>query len=111
MSAGELRDVIAVAGAELDRRSRPPESPASRTTVEERPAGRGVYRLEMVKCGKHCRCERGELHGPYWYLYAWRAGRMVSRYIGRALPEAGPAGELPALEELEAAAGAKAAGS
>jgi hypothetical protein len=39
----------------------------------------------MVKCGKdRCKkCERGEGHGPYWYLYFRRNGKLISRYIGK----------------------------
>jgi hypothetical protein len=39
----------------------------------------------MVKFGKdQCKkCERGEGHGPYWYLYFRRKGKLTSRYIGK----------------------------
>jgi hypothetical protein len=36
-----------------------------------------------VRCGKgRCRCQRGELHGPYAFLY-WRdpSGRQRRRYV------------------------------
>ncbi len=39
-----------------------------------------------VRCGKAtCRCRRGELHGPYAFLY-WRdeRGRQRRRYVQRA---------------------------
>ena len=39
-----------------------------------------------VRCGKAvCRCRRGDLHGPYAFLY-WRdeRGRQRRRYIRRA---------------------------
>jgi hypothetical protein len=43
----------------------------------------------MVKCGKdRCnKCERREGHGPYWYLYFRRNGKLVSRYIGKMIPD------------------------
>ena len=35
-----------------------------------------------VRCGKaNCRCARGDLHGPYWFL-RWRDGtRQRRRYV------------------------------
>jgi hypothetical protein len=61
------------------------ESAEGRRVVEERRASAGTLRLEMVKCGKdRCKkCERGESHGPYWYLYFRRTGKLTSRYIGK----------------------------
>jgi hypothetical protein len=61
------------------------ESVPGRQVVEERPASAGTLRLEMVKCGKdRCkRCERGEGHGPYWYLYFRRNGKLTSKYVGK----------------------------
>ena len=37
---------------------------------------------QWVRCGKPgCRCARGALHGPYYYLF-WRAGgRLRKRYV------------------------------
>jgi len=58
--------------AELGQRELAVQEPIiGRQVVEERPALAGTLRLEMVKCGKdRCKkCERGEGHGPYWYLY------------------------------------------
>ncbi|HOT06206.1 MAG TPA: hypothetical protein PK918_01335 [Methanotrichaceae archaeon] len=45
----------------------------------------GSYVLQKVRCGKPtCKCARsGELHGPYWYLYARKDGREVCKYIGK----------------------------
>src|SRR3954454_1776901 len=61
------------------------EPAPGRQVVEERPASAGTLRLEMVKCGKaRCKkCERGEGHGPYWYLSFRRNGKLTSRYIGK----------------------------
>jgi hypothetical protein len=59
-----------------------------REVVESRQAGKVTYRLEMVKCGKlTCRCASGLLHGPYWYAYQKKAGRLKSRYVGKDLSE------------------------
>ena len=56
---------------------------AARATVEELRTARGCYRLELVRCGKCRRCERGPVHGPYWYWYGRVDGRSVSRYVGK----------------------------
>jgi hypothetical protein len=38
----------------------------------------------VVLSGKQCStCERGPEHGPYWYWYGRRGGRLVSRYVLR----------------------------
>ena len=65
-----------------------PPSPWARATLKSRPApGGGRYRLEKVQCGKQCStCARGPEHGPYWYLYYRRSGKLVSRYIGKQEP-------------------------
>jgi len=33
------------------------------------------------------KCEREEGHGPYWYLYFRRNGKLTSRYIGKTSPD------------------------
>jgi hypothetical protein len=71
---------------------------AKRTAVAERDDDQGgTYRLEMVSCGKaRCRkCADGPGHGPYWYRYYRRDGRVVSKYVGKTLPGAGDAGDRP----------------
>src|SRR5215210_7579403 len=86
----ELEDLRTLIEAELARRELAEREPAEgRQVVEERPASAGTLRLEMVKCGKdRCkRCERGEGHGPYWYLYFRRNGKLISRYIGKMIPD------------------------
>jgi len=72
-----------------------PESPPTRTTLTSQAApGGGRYRLEKVLCGKQCStCEKGPEHGPYWYWYGRRGGRLVSRYVGKKLPGGGRARE------------------
>jgi hypothetical protein len=75
---------------ELTRRELAQKEPVEgRQVVEERPASAGTLRSEIVKCGKtRCRkCERGEGHGPYWYLYFRRNGKLTSRYIGKTIPD------------------------
>lgn len=64
-----------------------------RATVAEQPDPAdpgGCYRLELVSCGKdRCtRCAGGPAHGPYWYRYYRRNGKLVSRYVGKNLPAA-----------------------
>ncbi len=81
-----LRDRIE---AELTRRALAErEHPRGHQVVEERPARAGTLRLEMVKCGKtRCKkCEKGPSHGPYWYLYYRRHGKLTSRYVGKRVP-------------------------
>jgi len=66
----------------------PPEVPDNpdREVVESRKTGSMTYRREKVKCGKKgCKCERGELHGPYWYRYYREGGKLKSVYIGKEL--------------------------
>jgi hypothetical protein len=75
---------------ELTRRELAQREPTeSRQVVEERPASTGTLRLEMVKCGKtRCKkCREGGGHGPYWYLYFRRNGKLTSRYIGKRIPD------------------------
>jgi len=83
----ELRNRIE---AELTRRELAGREPTDgRQVVEERPASASTLRLEMVKCGKErCKkCGRGEGHGPYWYLYFRKNGKLKSRYIGKIIPD------------------------
>src|SRR3569833_1029517 len=75
---------------ELTRRELAQREPTeNRQVVEERPASAGALRLEKVKCGKErCRkCREGPAHGPYWYLYFRRNGKLTSRYIGKTIPD------------------------
>ena len=75
---------------ELTRRELAEREPMlGRQVVEEKSHSSGTLRLEMVKCGKdRCKkCERGEGHGPYWYLYFRRNGKLSSRYIGKIIPD------------------------
>ena len=64
----------------------------ARLVVEKIQRDNVTYQRELVKCGKpKCsRCRRRPAHGPYWYGY-WRSwskgGRVVSKYIGKVLPE------------------------
>lgn len=40
---------------------------------------------QWTRCGRAgCRCARGELHGPYWYLFWREGGRLKKRYVRRA---------------------------
>ena len=79
------------AGVDVGRRRRRRRARA-RIVVEKMQRGNVTYQRELVKCGKpKCsRCRRRPAHGPYWYGY-WRSwskgGRVVSKYIGKILPE------------------------
>lgn len=42
----------------------------------------GALCPQMVRCGKpECRCARGELHGPYYYIFWRERGRLRKRYV------------------------------
>ncbi len=44
-----------------------------------------VYRQQSRKCGNpRCKCQKGELHGPYWYKLD---GSGPAKYVGKDLPE------------------------
>lgn len=46
-----------------------------------------TYYQQGRKCGRAgCKCQSGELHGPYWYTRNTDTGRV--QYIGKALPPA-----------------------
>jgi hypothetical protein len=88
-SNDELAETAAAIEAELTRRALADRDGRGRgEVVEERPApAGGTYRLEKVRCGKsNCRCAAGRLHGPYWYLYQRRGGKLTSKYVGKRLP-------------------------
>src|SRR3954454_16028177 len=88
VTTAELEELRNSIEAELARRELAERGPApGRQVVEERSSNAGTLRLEMVKCGKdRCKkCERGEGHGPYWYLYFRRNGKLTSRYIGKMI--------------------------
>ncbi len=45
----------------------------------------GAVCWQWVRCGKPgCKCERGELHGPYAYRFAHVNGRLRKHYIPKA---------------------------
>jgi hypothetical protein len=96
LADGEVRAVIEALEDELSRRNAARDmgpSLASQSTIEERPAPRGCYRRELVRCGKpNCHCAAGEGgHGPYWYWYGRdTSSQLTSRYIGKRLGPAGP---------------------
>jgi hypothetical protein len=87
---GELESLGSRIEAELTRRELTEQEPAEgRQVVEEKRVSAGTLRSEMVKCGKdRCKkCREGPAHGPYWYLYFRRNGKLTSRYIGKMIPE------------------------
>ena len=50
------------------------------------PEAAGYLVAEHIRCGKPaCKCQRGEKHGPYWYLHFRRfengAWRQRKRYV------------------------------
>jgi hypothetical protein len=55
-----------------------------RTVVATRRQGTVTLRLEYVRCGKaSCHCAQDAGHGPYWYAYSRKAGRLTSGYVGK----------------------------
>ena len=49
----------------------------------------GVVCRQWARCGRPtCRCARGELHGPYDYLFWREGGRLRKRYVRQADAEA-----------------------
>jgi len=58
-----------------------------------------TFRAEYVKCGKPT-CGSCP-HGPYWYGYQKRKGKLHKRYIGKVDPH-GPGKEKKAAEPWEA---------
>lgn len=44
----------------------------------------GGFVERWLKCGKaNCRCQQGELHGPYYYLSVLEQGKPRMIYLGR----------------------------
>src|SRR5262245_38217189 len=42
----------------------------------------GALCAQWVRCGTSgCRCNRGELHGPYYYWFWREGGRLRKRYV------------------------------
>ena len=47
----------------------------------------GAVIAQYARCGKAgCRCARGELHGPYWYVFRRVGGRLRKTYLRRYSP-------------------------
>ena len=45
----------------------------------------GAVCAQLVRCGRPgCRCERGELHGPYHYLFWREHGQLHKQYVKMA---------------------------
>ncbi len=46
---------------------------------------KGSVHAQWVKCGKAgCKCARGELHGPYFYVFWRENGRLRKKYVRRS---------------------------
>ena len=65
----------------------PPEQPLAFAGVEQSTPFDDLPQVcslqrESRRCGKpSCRCARGMLHGPYWYLRWREGGRQRRRYV------------------------------
>jgi hypothetical protein len=52
----------------------------------------GTIQVQWKKCGKpNCKCQRGELHGPYYYRFWWAEGRLCRQYVKKS--------DLPAVRQ------------
>jgi len=59
---------------------------SDREVVEIKKIKGVTYRHEKIRCGKPtCKCAKGSLHGPYWYAYSKKNGKLSSKYIGKNL--------------------------
>ena len=90
----DLHELLGWLQALIVRRETEEEEPIpvkeGREMVEERKEGGVTLRLEYVRCGKeNCRCVRDKAHGPYWYAYFRRGGKVRSKYIGKKKPGSG----------------------
>jgi hypothetical protein len=69
------------------RLGRAPERTRMVATVRAPSVSPVYYQEELVKCGKKaCRCATGPGHGPYWYKYQRKDGRLRKEYIGKRAP-------------------------
>lgn len=67
------------------------QHPSNRAISEERHYECKTYQQEKRRCGKAgCRCVVGEVaevgHGPYWYAYWKKRGKVRSQYVGKKAP-------------------------
>jgi hypothetical protein len=64
----------------MRERESKPQNPLPKTAPAE--LLDGAVCAQYKRCGKpNCRCARGELHGPYFYRFRWRGGRVVKEYV------------------------------
>lgn len=55
-----------------------------------------TLQLEMVSCGDCAKClAGGKVHGPYWYRYFRRNGKMVSEYVGKEIGSKDATKDMP----------------
>lgn len=74
--------------------------PAVTESVETLPKTPAVC-VQWVRCGKPgCRCARGDLHGPYHYLF-WREGGRLRKRYARAADAAAVAAACHARRDRE----------
>jgi hypothetical protein len=53
----------------------------------------GSLQQQWVRCGKtNCKCSRGQLHGPYFYLFVSMSDGLWKSYVRRA--------DVPAVRAL-----------
>lgn len=65
----------------------------------------GVLLSKGRRCSSEgCRCRRGELHGPYWYLSIYQDGRSRTIYVP-ASAEPVVAGRVAATQRNDAVLG------
>lgn len=78
--AATLRDLADRIDPPFDAPEPPQAAAREPVTGSKITRGRVTYQQELIRCGKDC---WGCPHGPYWYAYYRKAGRTVSKYIGK----------------------------
>lgn len=83
----ELRNWLEGIISEAEAEDLEPPKRANREVVERQRIGKATYQLELVRCGKErCKkCKLGPSHGPYWYGYQKKGGKLRSWYVGKDL--------------------------
>jgi hypothetical protein len=84
-TTAELEELWNRIEAELTRRELEQHKTSGREVVEVLHTPVGTIREELVRCGKaRCKkCVDGPSHGPYWYRYYRKNGKLVSTYLGK----------------------------
>ena len=81
-----LKSTIEEAEPILTRSDSQSDRGTNREVVEVKKIKGVTYQHEKIRCGNPtCKCAKGSLHGPYWYAYSKKNGKLSSKYIGKNL--------------------------